>query len=77
MYLHLGQSVVVPQGDVIGIFDLEITSQARITRDFLNRAQKEGLVESGDIIVITAGVPLGRTGSTNLVKAQIVDENNM
>jgi len=40
-------------------------------------ALKEGLVESGDIIVITAGVPLGRTGSTNLVKAQIVDENNM
>ena len=38
---------------------------------------KEGLVESGDIIVITAGVPLGCTGSTNLVKAQIVDEASM
>ena len=40
-------------------------------------ALKEGLVESGDTIVICAGVPLGRTGSTNLLKAQIVDEANM
>ena len=37
-------------------------------------ALKEGLVESGDTIVICAGVPRGRTGSTNLLKAQIVDD---
>jgi pyruvate kinase len=37
-------------------------------------ALREGLVETGDTIVITAGVPQGRTGSTNLIKAQIVDE---
>jgi len=27
-----------------------------------------GLVKEGDLVVITAGVPLGRSGSTNLVK---------
>jgi len=32
----------------------------------------EGFVERGDIVVITAGVPVGRSGSTNLIKAQIV-----
>lgn len=35
-------------------------------------AQKEGIVEKGDTVVITAGVPIGKMGSTNLVKAQII-----
>ena len=38
MYLHLGQSVVVPFRDVIGIFDLDTTTDSRITREFLKRA---------------------------------------
>ena len=40
-------------------------------------ALKEGLVHNGDTVVITAGVPLGKSGSTNLIKAQIIDEENM
>ena len=32
-----------------------------------------GLVSSGDLVVITAGVPLGITGKTNLMKVQEVD----
>ena len=35
-------------------------------------ARKEGLVTEGDKVVVVAGVPLGRTGSTNLVKVQVV-----
>ncbi|HIY20612.1 MAG TPA: pyruvate kinase [Candidatus Flavonifractor merdigallinarum] len=35
-------------------------------------ARKEGLVEKGDIVVITAGVPIGESGTTNLIKAQCV-----
>ena len=31
-----------------------------------------GIVATGDIVVITAGVPIGKTGSTNLIKAQVV-----
>ena len=42
MYLHLGQDVVVRERTVIGIFDLDNTSYSRITRDFLNRAEREG-----------------------------------
>ena len=34
--------------------------------------QKEGLVKPGDVVVITAGVPIGKTGTTNLIKAQVV-----
>ena len=42
MLLHLGQSVVVPFRDVIGIFDLDTTTDSRLTRDFLSRAEREG-----------------------------------
>ncbi len=44
MYLHLGQSVVVPFQDVIGIFDLDNASWSHRTRSFLERAEKEGRV---------------------------------
>ena len=46
MYLHLGQSVVVPYRDVIGLFDLDNTSSSHLTRKFLERAEKEGRVVS-------------------------------
>ena len=32
-----------------------------------------GRVKPGDIVVITAGVPLNTTGSTNLIKVQTVE----
>ena len=46
MYLHLGQGVVVPQRDVIGIFDLDNTTSSHITRKFLNSAERAGKVIS-------------------------------
>ncbi len=44
MYLHLGQGIVVPSRDVLGIFDLDNASWAWRTRVFLERAEKEGRV---------------------------------
>ena len=46
MYLHLGQSTVIRDRDIIGIFDLDITSQSYRTRQYLNRAEKAGEVET-------------------------------
>ena len=44
MYLHLGQSVVVPHRDILGIFDLDNTSTSKRTRSFLDRAEALGQV---------------------------------
>jgi len=44
MYIHLGQNVVVPEADVIGIFDLDNTTGSHITRKFLSDAEKAGSV---------------------------------
>ncbi len=38
----------------------------------IDAAVKAGLVESGDLVVITAGVPLGVSGNTNLMKVDTV-----
>ena len=42
MYLHIGQNVIIPFRDVVGLFDLDNTSASRLTRSFLERAEKEG-----------------------------------
>jgi len=35
-------------------------------------ALARGVVKEGDTVVITAGVPVGKTGSTNLIKAEVL-----
>ena len=44
MYLHLGKGTVVNTDKIIGIFDLDITSQSHLTRKYLNMAEKAGQV---------------------------------
>ena len=43
-YLHIGQSVMLEDKRIIGIFDLDNTSQSKITKQFLNQAEEEGVV---------------------------------
>ncbi|MGE5679134.1 MAG: pyruvate kinase [Pseudomonadota bacterium] len=40
----------------------------------VNSAVNAGLVKSGDLVVITAGIPSGVAGTTNLIKVHIVGE---
>jgi len=49
-----------------------VDSTDRLFSLCVDTAQKEGLVRPGDTVVITAGVPLGSSGNTNLIKAQVV-----
>lgn len=43
-YLHIGKNVMVSRRRIIGVFDLDITSQSPRTREFLERAEKDGVV---------------------------------
>ena len=45
-YLHIGMNVMVDPRRVIGIFDLDNTSTSRRTREFLQGAEREGVVQS-------------------------------
>ncbi len=44
MYLHVGKGTVIPKNAIIGIFDLDITSQSHLTRRFLRMAEQAGEV---------------------------------
>lgn len=45
MFLHLGENVVVPIKDVIGIFDIETSTYGSDTGQFLRLAEEDGFVE--------------------------------
>ena len=44
MYLHIGKGTVIPTESIVAVFDLDITSQSHLTRQFLARAEKNGQV---------------------------------
>ena len=44
MYLSIGNDMAVRERSIIGIFDLDNTSTSKRTREFLNQAEKEGLI---------------------------------
>lgn len=44
MYLHIGQNEIVPETRVIGIFDLDKCSYEKRTREYLAKAETEGVV---------------------------------
>lgn len=52
----------------------EMTSTDELFSHMVERARDSGLVEDGDLVVITAGVPLGMSGTTNLMKVQLVGD---
>ena len=86
MYLHLGESTVVKEKDIIGIFDLDTSTVSKTGKDFINKKEKEGLVEYDDfdlprsfVLVNEDGkykVKLSRISSTGLrmrLKEDITD----
>lgn len=52
MYLHLGGGAVVASESIVGVFDLDNTSQSHITRKYLAAAEK-----SGQVINVAEDIP--------------------
>ena len=61
---------------VIPFLTGEVNSTDRIFSLSSEIALKEGLAQNGDTVVITAGVPLGRSVATNLIKAHVISEED-
>jgi len=40
MYLHLGQTTVIKEEEIIGIFDMDNTTVSKISREYLSKKQK-------------------------------------
>ncbi|ASV68737.1 MULTISPECIES: pyruvate kinase [Cytobacillus] len=62
---------------VWGVYS-QVGQKAKTTDDMLDIAVEEslqtGIVHSGDLVVITAGVPVGEAGTTNLMKIHVVGD---
>ena len=75
MYLHIGQNEILPDRRVIGIFDLDNTSTSKRTREFLNRAEREGEVIPCDDLpksfILTAEYGFSRVHLTALNAATL------
>lgn len=60
-----------------GVYPIKI-SKMHSTDDIIDKSVEKalelGYIENGDLIIITAGVPVGISGSTNLLKVHIVSE---
>lgn len=41
MFLHIGRGRLIKKNDIIGVFDLEITSQSKRTKAFLSKKEKQ------------------------------------
>ena len=61
---------------VWGVYPLLVSEFAhtdQMIETAVQAALDEGLIEKGDIVVITAGVPLGGPGRTNMLKVHVVE----
>ena len=57
-----------------GVIPVEMEEQATADELFdhaVELAEDKGLISRGDLVVITAGVPLGLSGTTNMLKVQV------
>lgn len=79
MYLHIGNGFVVRKSEVLGVFDLDNTSQSHLTRKYLAAAEKGGSVVNAageelpkSFVVCREGenqrVYLSQLGSATLLK---------
>ena len=46
MYLQIGTENFIKTEEIIGIFDLDNTTVSKATRDYLNKAEKDGEVKT-------------------------------
>lgn len=70
MYLSIGNDMAVRETSIIGIFDLDNTSTSKRTREFLEKAEKEGQVIPCDDLpksfILTAEYGFDRVYLTSL-----------
>ncbi|MCL1822886.1 MAG: pyruvate kinase [Oscillospiraceae bacterium] len=59
---------------VVPILTQEESDTEELLHHAVDRAVEEGYLENGDLVVITAGVPLGVSGTTNMMKVQTVGD---
>lgn len=72
MYLNIGKGNVIETGEIIGIFDLDITSQSHLTRKYLSSAEKNGcVINASEDIPKSFIVCCGKNGERKIYLSQM------
>ena len=71
MYLHLGKGSIVNDREIVGIFDLDITSQSHLTRKYLSASEKAGQVETACDDLPKSFVVCEKGGRRRLILSQM------
>lgn len=71
MYLHIGNGNSVKRKNIIGIFDLDTATVSKITKDFINKRQKEGALTYLDSDLPRAFLLLDEEGETKVRLSRI------
>lgn len=71
MYLHIGNGITVRKKNIIGIFDLDTSTVSKITRNFINKNEKAGLLEYGDYDLPRAFILIEEKGSKKIKLSRI------
>ncbi|MFA7010320.1 MAG: pyruvate kinase alpha/beta domain-containing protein, partial [Bacilli bacterium] len=60
-----------------GVYSIEVpimSTTDEMFREAIKAAKAMNYIVNGDVVVVSAGVPLGMVGGTNLVKVQVVGD---
>ena len=71
MYLHLGADTVVPEEEILGIFDLDNASWSHLTRAYLRSAEQEGRVVNIAEDLPKSMVVCARDGAERVLLSQL------
>ena len=70
-FIHLGKGTLVRDDEILGIFDLDITSQSHLTRKYLSMAEKAGQVINAAEDIPKSFVLCRREGQTRIYLSQM------
>lgn len=74
MYLFLGGALAAKSSEIIGIFDMDTSTVKKVTRDFLNAAEKAGRTQYANdelpksFIVTDSSVYISPLNTSTLLK---------
>lgn len=71
MYLHLGADTVVRTADVLAILDMDNATISKITKEYLNHAQKQNRVVNVTEDIPKSFVVAAHGGKTTIYLSQI------
>ena len=70
-YIHLGKGTLVRDDEILGIFDLDITSQSHLTRKFLSRAETGGQVVNAAEDIPKSFLVCAQNGANTVILSQM------